>query len=287
MILFFVLASLTVVAQAPPSGDTFAAASSSAHQLRRLAAAGRSARHQQLYPVQPFQPAGQCHRQQGDAALVRRFHEPARQLRCVRDRQRLERRVAESTTMLRPLGSSATGGHATSVHGSSINQFVLIDITPLVQQWVSGSLPNNGLALSLTTSGGSFSFDSKEVDLHQPSAGVGDHPERPRRSTRSCRPGQGQQGDPGRCRATRSAGNARVRKVRKASGATGAPGAPGPQGPQGMQGPAGPAYSDNWVFSTYSAPGGPDRGRPGLWRRETSLSQVRVDMLLWIPAALT
>ena len=57
---------------------------------------------------------------------------------------------------------SATGGHPISVSSSSWNQFLLIDITALVQGWVSGTVPNNGVALALTTSTGSFSFDSKE-----------------------------------------------------------------------------------------------------------------------------
>ena len=60
------------------------------------------------------------------------------------------------------LGASATGGHPLLVSPASTNQFLLIDITPLVQGWVSGSIPNNGVALALTTAGGTFSFDSKE-----------------------------------------------------------------------------------------------------------------------------
>src|SRR6266496_2677268 len=44
------------------------------------------------------------------------------------------------------LGLSATGVHPVSLNTSTLNQFVLIDITPLVQGWVSGIIPNNGLA---------------------------------------------------------------------------------------------------------------------------------------------
>ena len=61
------------------------------------------------------------------------------------------------------LGASATGGHPISITSASLNQFQLIDITTLVQGWVSGSIPNNGVALALTSgSAGNFSFDSKE-----------------------------------------------------------------------------------------------------------------------------
>jgi trimeric autotransporter adhesin len=100
------------------------------------------------------------------------------------------------------LGSSATSGHATSITASSLNQFILIDITPLVQQWASGSLPNHGIALSLTASGGAFSFDSKEaiITSHQPELEI------------------------------TLAGDA---------GPQGPPGPQGPQGPMGVQGPAG------------------------------------------------
>ena len=68
------------------------------------------------------------------------------------------------------LGSSATGGNPAPFTTTSLNQFVLIDITPLVQQWVNGSLTNNGLALATTTSAGAIAFDSKEATLtsHQP-----------------------------------------------------------------------------------------------------------------------
>ncbi len=69
------------------------------------------------------------------------------------------------------LGASATGGRPVPVTASSLNQFILVDITPLAQGWLDGSVPNYGIALVLTTSGGSFSFDSKE------SVGTGHQPE--------------------------------------------------------------------------------------------------------------
>jgi hypothetical protein len=66
------------------------------------------------------------------------------------------------------VGASVAG--PITVNGSSLNQFVLIDVTSLVQGWVSGSTVNHGLALELVGTTGSFSFDSKESFLtaHQP-----------------------------------------------------------------------------------------------------------------------
>ena len=69
------------------------------------------------------------------------------------------------------LGGSATGGKPVAVTAASQNQFILVDITPLAQGWLDGSIPNHGVALALTSPGGSFSFDSKE------SVGTGHQPE--------------------------------------------------------------------------------------------------------------
>jgi hypothetical protein len=60
-----------------------------------------------------------------------------------------------------PLGASVTSPPI-AVTTSSVNQFVLIDITSLVQEWVAGTVSNNGIALVLQGTTGSFSFDSKE-----------------------------------------------------------------------------------------------------------------------------
>jgi len=66
------------------------------------------------------------------------------------------------------LGGSATGGHPIQVTADSQNQYLLIDITALAQTWLSGSVPNNGVALALIGGTGSFSFDSKESGGRQP-----------------------------------------------------------------------------------------------------------------------
>jgi hypothetical protein len=60
------------------------------------------------------------------------------------------------------LGASASGGRPTSVTAASLHQFILVDITPLAQSWLSGFEDNNGVALALTTANGGFAFDSKE-----------------------------------------------------------------------------------------------------------------------------
>ena len=67
-------------------------------------------------------------------------------------------------------GLSATGTHPVTISASNVNQFILVDITNLVQEWVNGTVSNNGLALKLTSAAGSFSFDSKESPLtgHEP-----------------------------------------------------------------------------------------------------------------------
>ncbi len=115
------------------------------------------------------------------------------------------------------LGTSATGGNPTAITSSNLNHFVLIDMTTLVQQWVSGSTANNGIALQLTTTSGGFSFDSKEsaATSHEPELEI--QLEGP----------QGPQGP---------------------QGSAGPQGAQGPQGPQGLPGnlnPGSPYYLQN------------------------------------------
>ena len=98
------------------------------------------------------------------------------------------------------LGTSATGNHPVSFSIASVNQFVVIDVTSLVQAWANGSVPNNGLALAMTTTSGAVAFDSKEgiYTSHQPELEIA------------------------------------------LAGAQGPPGPQGPQGATGPEGPAGP-----------------------------------------------
>ncbi len=130
------------------------------------------------------------------------------------------------------LGPSATGGISTAITSNSLNQFVLIDITSLVQKWVNGTAPNDGVALALTTATGTFSFDSKESlltgngpELEIALAGVGTQgPVGPQGPV-------GLQGSPGIQGPTGPVGP---------KGDPGVTGATGTQGPVGPQGPAGP-----------------------------------------------
>ena len=119
-------------------------------------------------------------------------------------------------------GLSATGGKPVAISSANVNQFVLIDITTLVQGWTNGTVPNNGIALKLTSSAGGFSFDSKESPLtsHEPELEI----------TLVDAGPQGPQG---------------------LQGPAGPPGAQGPQGPAGPQGvsgnlvPGSPLYIQN------------------------------------------
>jgi N-acetylneuraminic acid mutarotase len=129
-----------------------------------------------------------------------------------------------------PLGASATGGHPISITTSSMNQFLLIDVTSLVQGWLNGTIANNGIALALTTgSNGSFSFDSKESLL------TGNGPELEIALAGAVGP-QGPQGPAGPAGAQGSQGPAGPKGD---TGAIGAQGPIGQTGPQGLQGPMG------------------------------------------------
>ena len=98
-------------------------------------------------------------------------------------------------------GASVDGGRHTGITTSMANDFVEFDVTALAQKWLNGSLANNGVAISMTSSAGSFSFDSKE------STGTGHEPE----------------------------------LLVTLNGPQGPIGPSGPQGPVGATGPAGPA----------------------------------------------
>ncbi len=116
-------------------------------------------------------------------------------------------------------GLSATGSKPVSISSASGNQFVLVDITTLVQDWVNGTVANNGIALKLTSSTGGVSFDSKESPLtsHEPELEI----------TLATAGPAGPQGP---------------------QGPTGATGQAGPAGPQGLPGnltPGSPYYLQN------------------------------------------
>jgi hypothetical protein len=155
-----------------------------------------------------------------------------------------------------PLGLSVTNGTGVSITTASWNQFLLIDITALAQGWVNGTIPNNGVALALTSgSSGSFSFDSKESLLtgNGPELEIafnsGTGPQGPAGPTGPQGP-QGTTGAVGPTGATGATGS---------QGATGLQGAPGPLGPmgltgaQGLQGVAGPQGAAGTGFNFRAA----------------------------------
>ncbi len=143
------------------------------------------------------------------------------------------------------LGTSATGVHPASITTNSLNDFVLLDVTSLVQQWVAGTLPNNGLALQLQGSTGAFAFDSKE------STSFSHEPELEIALT-------GPVGPAGPTGPTGATG---------ATGAAGAAGAAGPTGPAGANGVN--AYTTTTASFTQPASG-------------TNTASVRVGNSAWM-----
>ena len=69
-----------------------------------------------------------------------------------------------------PLLGAEASSSSTAVSSASLNNFVQIDITPAVQNWLNNPSSNNGLALVLVGNKGLFSFDSKEsiITSHEP-----------------------------------------------------------------------------------------------------------------------
>ena len=134
------------------------------------------------------------------------------------------------------IGNSVSQNGPFSVSTSSFNQFVLVDITTEVQGWLNGSIPNNGVAIQLTGgSSGSFSFDSKESLL------TGNGPELEIALAGAVGPQgpQGIQGPTGPQGAQGPVGPKGDTGATGPQGPTGATGPAGPQGPMGMVGPQG------------------------------------------------
>ena len=168
------------------------------------------------------------------------------------------------------LGTSATGGHPVSITSPSLNQFVVIDITSLVQEWANGSVANNGVALALTSSNGAFAFDSKESVLtsHQPELEIAlngptgpagpagpEGPSGPAGAQGQTGPAgpQGQQGPTGQTGATGPQGPTGPMGATGAQGPAGPIGATGPQGLLGPTGPQGPAGTNGTGFNFTAA----------------------------------
>src|SRR6266480_4332281 len=105
----------------------------------------------------------------------------------------------------------------TGVTPSSTNSFLVIDLTQLVKDWLSGAQPNNGIALVAATSTSFIAFDSKEsfVTSHEPRLEI----------TLNKQGAQGPAGPAG---------------PQGSQGPKGDTGATGPQGTAGATGPPGP-----------------------------------------------
>ena len=113
---------------------------------------------------------------------------------------------------------------AAAIPVATKNDFVTVDVTTLVQAWISGSQSNNGIALAANTTTTSVQFDSKEAGgaSHSPTLEIT------------------LKGPAGPTGATGPAGPVGPAGPQGATGPAGATGAQGPEGPQGAAGPTGP-----------------------------------------------
>src|ERR1017187_10840029 len=129
------------------------------------------------------------------------------------------------------LGASAAG--PVSITSSSLNHFVVIDVTSLVQGWLTTPSTNYGVALQLVGPTGLFAFDTKEstITSHEPELEIAlNGPAGP----------QGPLGPAGPSGLTGSIGPIGPQGPLGPAGPTGSIGSIGPIGPQGPLGPAGP-----------------------------------------------
>lgn len=138
------------------------------------------------------------------------------------------------------LGTSATGNHPVAFTSSSLNQFIVIDITPLVQGWLNGTIVNKGLALALTTTSGAVAFDSKESinTSHEPELEVALTGPAGPAGPQGLQGPQGQAGASGPTGPQGAQGNTGPQGPVGMTGSQGLQGLPGPQGPQGDTGDA-------------------------------------------------
>ena len=149
------------------------------------------------------------------------------------------------------LGASAAG--PVSITSSSLNHFVVIDVTSLVQGWLTTPSTNYGVALQLVGPTGLFAFDTKEstITSHEPELEIAlNGPAGP----------QGPLGPAGPSGLTGSIGPIGPQGPLGPAGPTGLTGSTGPIGPQGLLGPAGPTGSTGPIGP--DGPQGP-AGNPG------------------------
>ena len=143
---------------------------------------------------------------------------------------------SESTVTYATIPSLGTA--VASFTPATAEQFIVIDITSLVQSWVT--TPSSNFGLALTTSSGDIVLDSKENDEtshvgHLDITVVSQGPAGATGATGL----QGPAGPTGATGATGSQGPQGPQGPQGATGSTGATGATGAQGPQGPAGPTG------------------------------------------------
>ncbi len=160
------------------------------------------------------------------------------------------------TLVLQPLGSAWTESTVTFATVPQLNSvthtivvatagsFIAVDVTGLVQSWLSAPAANFGFALSSSTA--LVQFDSKENDLTSHPATL---------EVDLLTSGSGSIGPAGATGATGAAGPAGAQGLQGIQGVAGVPGAAGPAGPAGAMGPTGPVGP---VGAT-----GPSGGPPG------------------------
>ncbi len=142
----------------------------------------------------------------------------------------------ESTITYNTAGASAPFDmvevSAIPLTAQSVNKFIAVDLTPLVQDWLNGQ-PNNGIAL-VADAGTRLnaSFDSKD-------GGATSHEALLQIELASIGPA-GPQGPPGPVGATGPQGESGPQGDTGPQGPIGLTGLQGPQGPQGATGPIGP-----------------------------------------------
>ena len=207
--MFAAIATPCLIAQAPPSADTFVVSQSASKNYGAWPQLG-------VMPGGPtfirFDLSGVPANATITKAVVRLYVDQVTQPGSF-DIYEVDTPWDENTvnfTNAPTPGQSATNGHPTAISRTSVNEFVQVDITGLVQDWLNGTVQNNGIAIGLTSQTGGFSFDSKESPFtsHEPELEI----------------------------------------TTVTAGPQGPQGAQGPAGPQGPQGPQGvPGLSGNLV----------------------------------------
>ena len=150
-----------------------------------------------------------------------------------------------------------SSGASTTFQVNQADSYVTIDVTQLVQSWVTNPATNFGVELTASTA--VVQFDSKENDItsHPATLEVELVDEGPAGPT-------GAAGPSGATGATGPTGLA---------GATGAQGPAGPAGPTGPAGPAGPAGSGTFVYQgTYSPTINYSQGAVVVWEGTSYIS---------------